>query len=146
MSITKNPIFLALIASTLVFAVTFYYYNYLNKPVEKKTKHGKKTKSDKQKSAIVINETIVLSTAIVGLLTWYIATNYVSSSKEGEESVVNSVVDVSKAPDAKGETGTRNEKIEINSSDPTRSYNMIGSGLNIPRSELKIPSVLIDYQ
>jgi hypothetical protein len=33
----------------------------------------------------------------------------------------------------------------VSSEDPTRSYNLIGSGLNIPKSELKIPSVLIDY-
>lgn len=40
----------------------------------------------------------------------------------------------------------KNSKIpRISSDDPTRSYNLIGSGLNIPRSELNIPSVLIDY-
>jgi hypothetical protein len=34
----------------------------------------------------------------------------------------------------------------IDSEDPTKSYDLIGSGLNIPRSELKIPNVLIDYR
>jgi len=43
--------------------------------------------------------------------------------------------------------GRENTKIpQINGDDPTRSYNLIGSGLNIPRSELKIPNVLIDYR
>lgn len=34
---------------------------------------------------------------------------------------------------------------QIESDDVTRSYNLLGSGLDIPRSELKIPNVLIDY-
>jgi hypothetical protein len=43
--------------------------------------------------------------------------------------------------------GKENTKIpQINGNDPTRSYNLIGSGLSIPRSELKIPNVLIDYK
>lgn len=41
---------------------------------------------------------------------------------------------------------TKSHVPHISSDDPTRSYNLIGSGLNIPRSELKIPNVLIDYR
>ena len=42
--------------------------------------------------------------------------------------------------------GRENKVPTIDANDPTRSYNLIGSGLNIPRSELKIPNVLIDYR
>ena len=34
----------------------------------------------------------------------------------------------------------------LDTEDSTRSYNLIGSGVNIPRNDLKIPGVLIDYK
>ena len=30
--------------------------------------------------------------------------------------------------------------------DPHRSYNLVGSGINIPRKDLDIPKIFIDYK
>ena len=44
-----------------------------------------------------------------------------------------------------GKLNTHPTSIKL-SDDISRSYNLIGSGLNIPRTELNIPNVLIDYK
>ena len=100
---------------------------------------------DKKKIKKGINETVVISSVIAGLATWYIASSYFTNKQESDpnESVPVSVPDTG----LKGGSRIVNSKVpHIESDDPTRSYNLIGSGLNIPRSELAIPNVLIDYK
>jgi hypothetical protein len=204
MSIIKHPITLALIATALVFTVTYYYFNNYTKSSD--DKNDKTDKSDKKKSKskknkdekkikdnVGVNETIVILSAIAGLITWYIATNYFSDKADSDKNInlqngsnnnsaisgtsgINNPTDptelsqvnqipkneFSGGPGSKtgnnvlkgGSVSTNtnmnagsnlNKVPRINSDDPTRSYNLIGSGLDIPRSELKIPNVLIDY-
>lgn len=196
MSIIKHPITLALLAAALVFAVTYYYFNNYQKTTLQFTgdKDDKSDKSDKKKSKKNkdekknnvnggVNETIIILSAIAGLITWYIATNYFSDKTinlqnesnnntgsniqtniqtnptnnqtnrvESNQTQVNQmskpgINNGSKTGyDAlRGGSISPNKVPHINSDDPTRSYNLIGSGLDIPRSELKIPNVLIDY-
>lgn len=184
MSIIKHPVIIALLATAVMFSITYYYYNCDNKTIdEKKNKNSKNGKKSKKSKNQGINETIVVSSAIVGLIVWYVATIYFTEKTDETTNINNS----NNASNTNG-TNTNNElntngntnsvpgklselgtvkgtsiikgtdgglngghmnitsKIpRIDSDDPTRSYNLIGSGLDIPRSELKIPNVLIDY-
>ena len=38
------------------------------------------------------------------------------------------------------------ETTQIDVDEPTKSHNLIGSGLNMPQSEPKTPNVIIDYR
>jgi lipopolysaccharide export LptBFGC system permease protein LptF len=175
LSILKNPIILAIIVSALVFTVMYYWYPLLNKDSKKKRSDKRSDKSsdkssDKKKIDNNINETIVISTAIAGLATWFIASSVFSDKQDVDNSdgIINSVSSVSSestkqmpvlqhqqggtgASGGAGGNGVSSTQTQIkiphiSSDDPTRSYNLIGSGLNIPRSELNIPKVLIDYK
>lgn len=221
----KNPVFLALLASAIVFIVTYYYYNHYcqsksqsdnqsddqsddqsssnsdsqsdnrSKRRHKKNKNGKKTKQ-----SVEINEVMVLSSAITGLVIWFIASYYFvngSTSSNDNNEIIENEIDSStshalrrnylvnsdksqivntnahsRAYAQKGGSINRlsndildnapnnvqdnimNDKIKtkmtkvpsLASDNVTRSYNLIGSGVNIPKSDLKIPSVLIDYR
>lgn len=132
MSIIKNPIILALLASALVFTVTYCYFNYSK---EKKDKKGKKLK----KKSAVINETMILSAAITGLITWYVATSYFVEEDE-DTGLTLSPIQVQTG----GVSKSKVPNLESECSD--RSYNLLGSGVNIPKTDLKIPNVLIDYK
>jgi hypothetical protein len=165
MSIIKNPVILAIIASTFVFLVMYYWYNptCLSDLNQKK----KNNKNGKKKSKEGLNETVVISSVIAGLASWYIASCYFTDkqdiSKLSGGSINKSVNDLELENQNGQETGqkqplpsngslkygsmSRKSKVpHIGSDDPSRSYNLIGSGLNIPRSELNIPSVLIDFK
>lgn len=173
----KNPVILAIIATALVFTVMYYWYNPSilgdKNDKDKKKKDGKSTKESKDKKKTKeggINETVVISAAIAGLATWYIASSYFTE-KQGSDTGRDSSVQGSTGSDSgdqsgiltganqssvqkqqitdggmKGGSKTTSKVPHISSDDPTRSYNLIGSGLNIPRSELNIPNVLIDYK
>jgi Ca2+/Na+ antiporter len=178
MSIIKHPVIIALFTAAIVFVVTYYYYNCDNKTEtcdEKKSKNSKQKNKKKNKTHVEVNETIVVSSAIAGLVAWYIATVYFTEktedgTKSGSETdgknkegipqgtsgkVPNldttKGVNLDKMTDSGlnrlkgGQKNTIDKIPHIDSDDPTRSYNLIGSGLDIPRSELKIPNVLIDY-
>jgi len=157
MTLMKNPIFLAVLATCVVFAVTYYYYNYYSKPVPKKDDK----KNGKKKSGIEINETIIVSSLVAGLITWYVASSYFTNSKtiseetenNGTNGLLGGVNMAEKslrnmeggARDINGFSQTKVPRLD-DSDDVTRSYNLIGSGVNIPRADLKIPNVLIDYR
>jgi len=160
----KNPVFLALIATCVVFAVTYYYYNYYSRSNDndkddtqtKQNKQYKKKKNTKKgKDGIILNETIIVSSLVAGLIVWYAASSYFSN--ETTITKTNEIADIigpsqstSDIPVSrelmKGGGGGRSRVSRLDSDDSTRSYNLIGSGVNIPRSDLKIPSVLIDYK
>jgi hypothetical protein len=147
MSIMKNPVILAIIVSVLVFTVMYYWHNPMF-PKDKKKKDTKNKDKDKKKIKKGINETVIISSVIAGLATWYITSSYFTNKPESLETVPVSVPRET-VPDTGLKGGSRivNSKVpHIESDDPTRSYNLIGSGLNIPRSELSIPNVLIDYK
>jgi hypothetical protein len=171
MSIIKHPITLAFLTAAIVFAVSYYYYNHYNNDSDddsgkKKSKGDKKTKNKKKK--IGINENTVVLSAIAGLIAWFVANSYFTekSTKGSDGSDINTEdtskigpKDILKGELKGGGTGISLSKTDaigpkvnntnkihrIESDDPTRSYNLLGSGLDIPRSELKIPNVLIDY-
>jgi heme/copper-type cytochrome/quinol oxidase subunit 2 len=137
MSIIKNPIVLAIVVGVLVFVLMSYFYK-ANDSNKKKKSNKKKNKGTK--------ETTIIVAVIASLSTWYIAYCYFDDNTHNSDEIyVDSIVannsDISHAINQKD--GNKNP--HISSDDPTRSYNLIGSGLNIPRSELKIPNVLIDY-
>jgi len=149
MSIFKNPIILALFVAALVFVIMYYWCNSTGKS-EKPSKGKKSKKDEKQKKKEGISETVVISAAIAGLATWYIASSYLGE-KSGDEEVSTAVekedtITSTNNPQQLGGKNPSNKVPHISSDDPTRSYNLIGSGLNIPRAELKIPNVLIDYK
>jgi hypothetical protein len=160
MNITKNPVFLAVLATCVVFAVTYYYYNYYCKPTKKKDVNGKK-----KKECAEINETIIVSSVIAGLITWYTSATYFTDAKTstntsviggGSEGLPNHSLNKEKNILESGTTDinkmigsgnmTHPKVPRLDSEDLSRSYNLIGSGVNIPRADLKIPSVLIDYK
>lgn len=153
----KNPVILAIVASAVVFVVMYYWYNPSMLGEKGKKNKEKKSEKDKKKREGV-NETVIISAAIAGLATWYIASSYFAEStnqelqNSGDQSQIMSVTGTEKGKILsgdqvlKGGAGTKTKIPRISSDDPTRSYNLIGSGLNIPRSELNIPPVLIDYK
>lgn len=164
MSIMRNPVVLAMLVALIVFVVLYYYYNYYVKN-EKGSSINKKIKK-KEKKEMIINETMIISAAFAGLVTWYIVTNYFSQNTNSDVTDEQNLlgfdndIDVNKLNIQEMEAGTSNKhnkisnKIDntivkiprLDTEDSTRSYNLIGSGVNIPRSDLKIPSVLIDYK
>ena len=150
MDIFNNPVILAIIVGMTVFILMSYLYK-----DNKKTKNGKKGKdgkNNKKNNAGDYKETIIIVSAIASLGTWYLAYSYLGNTEtdsnniDGKEKLIE--LD-SKGLQAQSQVGggiTGVKKIpSITSEDATRSYNLLGCGLNIPRSELKIPSVLIDY-
>lgn len=173
----KNPVFLALLVAGIVFVVTYYYYNYYYDPTkdtknkknkkegkegkeEKDGKHSKKdNKKHNKKKGIEINEVMIISATVAGLITWYIASSYFTNdnlNNTSDDVVVNNN-DVNEVMSDNFTSGRsmrggsikdrqKNKISHLDSDDSTRSYNMIGSGVNIPRADLKIPSVLIDYK
>ncbi len=132
MLFVKNPIFLAIVMSAIIFLILTYFCTEEN---DKNKKNKKKKKQDK-----LSRENIIVISVIAGLGTWYIV-SCLSENKEGwngkQENIQNGM---------KNQTGGGEAAAQKISEDSTRSYNLIGSGLNIPRSELKLPNVLIDYQ
>lgn len=158
MSIT-HPIILAIIAGALSYVLMLYLYK--EDDNKKKSRKGK-SKSKKK----CTNEMVIIVPGIVTIGTWFITSYYLTDNKETNHVSVgsdsDSLVDLNNVnvPGNGIQLGSlqhnnnpamatiqKGGKIpHISSDDPTRSYNLIGSGLNIPRSELKIPSVLIDYQ
>lgn len=159
MSIT-NPIILAIIAGALSYVLMLYFCKEDNNK-----KKGKKGKSKSKKKGS--NEMVIIVPVIIALGTWFFSSYYLTDDNSSNtaapvRSDSDSLLDLNNVP-ATGKgfsigslqqnnnpamaTVQRGGNIpHISSDDPTRSYNLIGSGLNIPRSELKIPSVLIDYQ
>lgn len=156
--IITNPIILAIIAGAVAYVLMMYMYKDKSSNIKKKSKKNKK----KKKST---TDAIVIIPVIVAIGTWFITSAYFAEPREEILSKSDSVIDLKLENSAINNKNTKsinasqlnNPAIKtlqqggnaipyINSDDPTRSYNLIGSGLNIPRSELKIPSVLIDYQ
>lgn len=166
MSIT-NPIILAIIAGSVAYVLMLYFCKDSDDD-KKKSKKGK-SKSKKSKTS---NEMIIIVPVIIAIGTWFLASHYSNSdasgvgSLESDSDVVIDLQHPGPMPGAASATKVSglssmqqnnnpalstlqrggNAVPHISSDDPTRSYNLIGSGINIPRSELKIPSVLIDYQ
>ena len=142
MSIIKNPIVIALIVSAITFVIaTYFFKENTSKLKEKKSKNVKKKKN------YIFNETVIISTAIAGMVSWFIASYYLTNGstksevKNNQESKSETMAGVL---NAKG----GNEKPQISklsTEDSTRSYNLIGSGLNIPDPNM-IPKVLIDIK
>lgn len=141
-SLLKSPVTVSLIVTVAVFLAVSYYYSQNNKETNK-------NKKKKKKKVSLFNETSVLSSLIAGLIAWFVMTYYVGD---------DAVIDIEKVPSpaippitqmskmSGGNVAVKlNPKQELNSDDPTRSYNLLASGLNIPKNEVKIPSVLINY-
>lgn len=159
MSLFKNPIILSFLASSVVFVMTFYYYNYYcenvnDKKYSKKNKNDKKySKSRKEKKSYVINETMILSSVIIGLSTWYIVTSYLSpeipsinNTNINSNSNPNPNNNINLSPEETG--GVINDvnlKNNMNLSKQVKTYNLVG-GVNMPNSDIDIPNVLIDYK
>lgn len=141
MSFVKNPIILAIIMSAVVFLILTYFCTEDNEKNEKDEKNEKNEKTEKnkknkkKKQEKMTKESIIIVSVLAGLVTWYLSSYWLDDkdnmNKEGMDKI-----DVMKKQTGGGKP----------SEDSTKSYNLIGSGLNIPRSELKLPNVLIDYQ
>ena len=145
MSFVKNPIILAIIMSAIVFLVLTYFSTEENDKGEGekggKNEKGKGKKNKKNKKGERLSrESIIVISVIAGLGTWYLSSYMFEENGKEKQNVQG------KSP----ENGVNGVKKQTGggklSEDSTRSYNLIGSGLNIPRSELKLPQVLIDYQ
>ena len=155
MSIFKNPIILAIIVTAISYVLLTYFYGE-SKNNKSDSNDKKKSKKDKQPAnkSEMSKETIIIISVVIGLVTWYLASNYMNDDNETEMNKDNVEIENIKnlKPIYGGANDIDNLKInrkvipQISSEDITRSYNLIGSGLNIPRAELKIPNVLIDYK
>lgn len=143
MSFVKNPIILAIVMSAVVFLLLSYFCTTEEEKPDKNDKNDnnsndKKSKKKKKQDKLS-KESIIIISVIAGLGTWYIVSGWMDNNNdESNADIVKLDPNV-----AKQTGGTLKGQL---SDDSTRSYNLIGSGLNIPRSELKLPKVLIDYQ
>lgn len=174
MSILRNPIILAIIAFGVVFAAMYYWYNHCDTGKKSSDSHLNKKKPKKEgiNETTVISATI--AGLLTWYIASHVFSESLSegnnnnedlkTKQESFESINANIVNfnntshANNAPNIGGNSvidnnvaghvgGRENTKIpQINADDPSRSYNLIGSGLNIPRSELKIPNVLIDYR
>lgn len=160
----KNPVVLAIFVAAIVFAAMYYYYNYYgknekcDKDTNDKKSTNKKSKKKEKKKGTIINEIMVISAAVAGLVTWYIVNTYfpqdnISDTDEQKtlesdhEFNINEPIVQTMKGSGTIKTNNKMSKIpRLDEEDSTRSYNLIGSGVNIPRTDLKIPSVLIDYK
>ena len=152
MSLIKNPIFISLIVSSLVFVSFYYVYNFTNL-VKKKNKNKKKIELSNFKDGI--NETIILSTAISGLITWFIASKYLddSDNNDNTNNIDNTkemifkdfMTDNKSSANIQKNDNNVTKKISLKNDIQQKSINLINSGVNVPVSEIKIPNVLIDY-
>lgn len=176
MSIIKNPIILAIIASAIVMVVMCYLKNKKsennddnennkNKKKKKKKRRNKYTDDEPDDESNDDNEknsyeTQIIVALIAGIITWWGASAYFKNSEDVKVEMDNTLVPeniVSVSQNVKTSQNSQVGGVNINSvmnkhdvshissDDQTRSYNLIGSGINIPRSELNIPNVLIDY-
>lgn len=157
MSLLKSPAFFALIATCVVFATSYYYFNYI---VPSQDKSNKKSRNKNKKNKPIkyggVNETIVVSSAIAGLTVWFIASYYFSKESTKVDSDKQKV-NVDSSPDTPNGVKQSTESPEpqkggnklrsipkLEDDDVTRSYNLLGTGISVPKS-LTIPKVLVDY-
>lgn len=135
----KNPVLVGFIVSGIVFAIMHYYYD-----VPKKT--GNKKEDKKNESMITGNaskkEVVIVSSVIAGLLTWFVITQYTKKEKLSSDSLP--VVELVQPSLGSNNVKTGND-IPINP-DNSKIIEQIDLGLNIPKSDIKIPPVLIDYR
>ncbi len=150
MSLIKNPIFISLIVSSLVFVSFYYVYNFTDL-VKKRKKNKKKFDFSNFKDGI--NETIILSTAIAGLLTWFIASKYLNDTDTdnndtsilNKEMIFNDLNTDNRSSIVQNKEMNIPKKISMKNDMQTNSINLINSGVNVPINEIKLPNVLIDY-
>lgn len=139
MSIIKNPISLAVIVAIITFVIASYILK------EKSNKHKeKKSRNHKNKKSPIFDETVLITTTIAGLVTWLIASYYSTSTiktdvVKGASNPVSSAILLPKGGNGKQSVPN------ISTEDSSRSYNLVGTGLNIPDPNV-IPKVLIDIQ
>ena len=125
--ILKHPVSVAIIAGI----ITFFACGHMNKNKKKKTK---KTEKLNRKT---LERKIIIST-IVMLIVWFIMSCFNNDPKEQN--------------DIKKISETIDKLIEDNSIQtggkpaiPSKSYNILSTGINIPQEGIVIPDVLIDY-
>ncbi len=144
MNILKNPIVLAIITGIIIFVAMTYF----NKPKKSKSKQNKPNKSKEKRDNSFFSdtkETNILVAVIAFLATWYIAYSYLDTNEkqEGGQNQVNQVNQVNEENTVN--LSVKSRKIpSISTEEVTRSYNILGSGLNVPKNELRLPNVLID--
>ena len=142
MSLIKNPIFLAVIASLVVLVSTYYVYN-MTDLIKPNKKQKKKFELSKLKDGL--NEIIILSSVMAGLITWFVASKYLSDDDEMDKAVIFEEPSEATFINIKNKEIKKTRVTQINTDDPTQSINMINTGVNVPKNELNIPNVLIDY-
>lgn len=120
-NILKNPVIIGLIGATL----TYLYFIWSN--------NQNKDEKNKQYS----QSTMILVTAGVGVILWFLSSMYFSNNDP------EVVVDTNTAPVDNATNLSINDNIDMlySSSDPTKSFHLIGKGLNIPH---KLPDVFIE--
>ena len=129
--ILKHPVTVAIIAGF----ITYNICNHMNK--NKKKKHKKHKKQDSEKKIII--------SMIVALVVWFLMSCYNTNPNDNtpikkisdsiDNIVNNSIVSNN---DQIAQTGGQQTV-------PSKTYNVLGSGINIPQEGLNIPEVLIDY-
>ena len=146
MKLLKNPVVLAIIVGSVVFIIM----NYFNKPPpeDKKRKGNKRRK--KNNDAGDTKETSIIIAVLAALVTWYGARCYFSEETVTENSpdVLETRLEPVDNTNVQNlqKAGGINGHLLKSSSDTVRSYQVLGSGLNIPKGELKIPNVMIDFK
>ena len=129
--ILKHPVTVAIIAGF----ITYNICNHMNK--NKKKKHKKYKKQDSEKKIII--------SMIVALVVWFLMScyntnpNYNTPIKKISDSIDNIVNNgIVANNDQIAQTGGQRTVL-------SKTYNVLGTGINIPQEGLNIPEVLIDY-
>lgn len=120
-NILKNPVIIGLIGATL----TYIYFLWSNNQY--------KDEKNKQYDTT----TVIITTICVGIIIWFIASMYLTD--DSSDSIKNSNV----FPLDNTSQASANDTVDMlySSSDPTKSFHLIGKGLNIPH---KLPDVFIE--
>jgi len=137
-----RPILNAICASFVVYGIMYYVFE------EKRKKENKKTSTYK-------NETVILTSLIAGLVTWYATTYYLNKDSlpviiEENKQVFDNDLQSSSVTLLNTIANMNEEFNNIHTGGKTlendKTIDVADIGLDIPKTDLKIPNVLIDYR
>lgn len=134
--ILKHPVSVSIIAGV----ITFFAYDFMNKTQKKKKKRRHTEKKNKKE----LERKIIIS-LIVMLFVWFAMSCYTTNPDKLND--INKISDVLDNITNNGNISTNNTLAQSGGHQtiPSKTYNILGTGINIPQNGIVIPDVLIDY-
>jgi hypothetical protein len=132
----QKSIIVGISISVVTYGGLYYYFNHIRK-------NDKKNKDNKIKYQ---NEIMLTVSVLVGLLFWYVSTKYLNEKNNNDDNLlkINDIEDLGQ--NIMNSNSLSGKNINFNLSPVIeKTYSLVEPGLNVPKGELKLPEVLIDY-